>query len=73
MDAEDEWDFGILNKFVDGFFPFRLVTRERDDILGEYVEPTFEARPINTKALVKYRTYGDVVVLLGLCLHHSIA
>ena len=67
MNVEDEGAFGILNKFVNCFFPSRWVTRDGDDILGEDGEPTSEAHPINTKALVEFHTYGDVATLLGLC------
>ena len=54
----DEEAYGILNKFVDGFFPSRWVTREGDDIPDEDGYPTFEACPINTKALVECQSYG---------------
>ena len=67
MGVEDEESFGVLNRFVDGFFPSRWVTREGHDILEEDGEPTFEAHPINTKALVECRTYGQAVNLLGFC------
>ncbi|CAI8591638.1 unnamed protein product [Vicia faba] len=53
MNAGDEEVYGVLNKFVDGFFPARWVTREGNDILDEDGESTFEARSINTKALVE--------------------
>ena len=68
MSAEDEEAYGILNKFVDAFFPARWVTREGDDILDEDGYPMFEARPINTKALVECQSYGQAVDLLGLLL-----
>ena len=68
MSAEDEEAYGVLNWFIDGFFPARWVTREGRDILNEDGEPTFEARPINTKVLVEYRSYGRVMDLLGFCL-----
>ena len=58
MSVEDEEAYGILNKFVDGFFPAQWVTMEGDDILDEVGEPTFEARPINTKVFVKFQSYG---------------
>ena len=54
MSVEDEEAYGVLNIFVDGFFPTRWVTREGHDVLDEDGEPMFEARPINTKALVEY-------------------
>ena len=65
MSIEDEEAYGILNKFVDGFFSARWVTREGDDILDEDGYPTFEARPINTKALVEFQSYGQAIDLLG--------
>ena len=67
MGVEDEQAIGVLNRFVDGFFPSRWVTREGHDILDEDGEPTFEACPINMKALVEYRTYRQAVNLLGFC------
>ena len=67
MSVEDEESFGVLNQFVNGFFPSRWITREGHDILDKDGEPTFEARPINTKALVECRTYRKAVNLLGLC------
>ena len=69
MSTEDEEDYSVLNKFVDGFFPARWVTREGNDILDEDGEPTFEARPINTKALVECQSYGLVIDLLGFLLY----
>ena len=56
--AESEEAYSVLNKFFDCFFLARWVTREGNDILDEDGEPTFEARPINTKALVECQSYG---------------
>ena len=67
MSGEDEEAYDVLNRFVDGFFLARWVTREGHDILDEDGEPTFEARPINTKALVECQTYEHVVNLLCFC------
>ena len=58
MTAKDEEAYNVLNRFVDGFFPARWIMREGHDILNEDGEPMFEARPINTKALIKFRSYG---------------
>ena len=68
MSAEDEEAYGILCKYVDSFFPARWVTREGEDILDEDGYPTFEARPIDTKALVECQSYGKAVDLLGFLL-----
>ena len=73
MSVKDEGAFSILNRFVNGFFPSRWVTREGDDVIDEDGEHTFHARPINTKALIKCHTYVQVVAILGLCLCDSIA
>ena len=67
MSAEDEEAYGVLNRFIDGFFPARWVMREGHDILDEDGEMTFEVHPINTKALVEFRSYGEAVNILGLC------
>ena len=68
MSTEDKEAYGVLIWFVDGFFPVICVTREGHGILDEDGEPMFEARPINTKALVECRSYGEAVNLLGFCL-----
>ena len=73
MSAEDEEAYGILNNFIDGFFPAQWVTREGNNILDEDGEPMFEARPINTNALVECQSYGKVVELLGFLLTLLIA
>ena len=73
MSVADEEAYVVLNKFVDGFFPDRWVTREGDDVLDEDGEPTVEARLINTKALVEYQSYGQAVELLGFLLTLLIA
>ena len=41
MSSDDEEAYGVLNRFVDGFFPARWVTREGHDILDEDDEPKF--------------------------------
>ncbi|KAL5080186.1 hypothetical protein RYX36_008607 [Vicia faba] len=51
--------------YVDIFFPARWATREGKDILNEDGYPTFEARPIDTKALVECQSYGQAANLLG--------
>ena len=56
MSVEDEEAFSVLNHVIDGLFPSRWVMMEGNDILDKDGEPTFEARPINTKALVKCHT-----------------
>ena len=68
MSAEDEEAYGVLNKFFDGFFPARWVTREGDEVLDEDGYLMFEAHPINTKALVEFQSYGKAVDLLGFLL-----
>ena len=74
MSAEDEYTYGILTRFVDGFFPSRWVMREEHDILDEDDESMFEACSINTNTLLECRTYEQAMNLLGfrLCdLFHS--
>ena len=41
------------------------------DILDEEGYPTFEARPIDTKALIECQSYGQAVDLLGCFLSYS--
>ncbi|CAI8601241.1 unnamed protein product [Vicia faba] len=65
MSVEDEEAYGVLNHFVDGFFHAKWVTQEGRNILDEDDDPMFEARSINTKALVEYQSYGQAVDLLG--------
>ena len=68
MSADNGETYGVLNRFIDDFFPVQWVTREEHNILDKDGEPMFEARPINTKVLVEFRSYGQVVALLGLYL-----
>ena len=68
MSTEDEEAYVVLCKFVDGFFPARWVTRDGDHIPDEDGYLMFEARPINTKALVECQSYRQVVDLLGFLL-----
>ena len=72
MSIEDEEAYGVLNRFVDGFFPARWVTREGHDVFDEDGEPTFEARLIYTKVLVECQSYGQAVDLLGFLLTFTI-
>ena len=65
MSTEDEEAYSTLCRYVDSFFPARWATREGKDILDEEGYPTFEARPIGTKALVECQSYGKAVDLLG--------
>ena len=65
MCSEDEQAYGALCRFVDSFHPARWVTREGDDILDKDGYPTFESRPIDTKALVECPTYRQAARLLG--------
>ena len=66
MSTEDEEAYGTLCRYVDSFFPARWATREGKDILDEDGYPTFEARPIDTKALVECQSFGQAKNLLGL-------
>ena len=65
MSPEDEKAYGTLCRYVDSFFPARWATREGKDILDEEGYPTFEARPIDTKALVECQSFGQAANLLG--------
>ena len=65
MCSEDEEAYAALCRFVDSFHPARWATREGDDILDAEGYPTFESRPIDTKALVECETYRQAARLLG--------
>ena len=71
MSTEDEEAYGTLCRYVDSFFPARWATREGKYILDEDGYPTFEALPINTKALVECQSYGQAANLLGYFLSYS--
>ena len=65
MCTEDQRAYTTLCNFVDSFHPAQWVTREGNDILDKDGYPTFEARPIDTKALVECSTYRQAARLLG--------
>ena len=65
MCSEDEKAYDTLCRFVDSFHPARWATREGEDVLDEEGYPTFEARPIDTKALVECQSFRQAARLLG--------
>ena len=65
MGSEDEKAYDTLCRYVDSFHPARWATREGEDVLDEEGYPTFEARPIDTKALVECQSFGQAARLLG--------
>ena len=65
MCPEDEEAYATLCRFVDSFHPTRWATREGEDVLDAEGYPTFESRPIDTKALVECQTFRQAARLLG--------
>ena len=65
MGSEDEQAYDTLCRYIDSFHPARWSTREGEDVLDEEGYPTFEARPIDTKALVECQTFRQAARLLG--------
>ena len=64
--SEDDQDSYIkLCHYVDSFFPAQWVTRDNREIVDENDEPIFEARVIDTRALLGCKTLGEAMELLG--------